>query len=328
MKNWKRVLLKVIIISGLLLAGAITALILIAIGSRIVGNATGSSGSSSGYGSAAPLMARSADYDYVEESAAFESESYLAADDYDSSAPDTAAEIEQKIIKTGTLSFEVEDVAETIQAITDITTAAGGFVQSSESWQTSATQLRGEITARVPSEKFESTVEDTKALALVVKSESVSGQDVTEQYTDLAARLENAQKQEEELRRLLERANTVDEILKVQKQLNSAREDVEVLQGRLNYLENQTSFSTITFDLREEASVEVPSKAFRPWTAVKEASRALLNLFQSVVIVGIWIVIVLGGLLIPVVIVIWILYRIARRIMQKMKAKQKNTTQK
>lgn len=320
MQNGRRILIKVLIIGGLVLAGAVTALVILGLLSRTLGSATGSSGlSATSYGSAAPMFARSADYAMEAE----EEYGPVAIDDYDSSAPDTAANVEQKVIKTGSLTLEVEEVSDTVQTITDMTTAAGGFVQSSETWKTSATQLRGEVTSRVPVDKFESVLEDAKALALEVRSETVTGQDVTEQYTDLSARLTNAQKQEEELRRLLERAENVEEVLKVQKQLNSAREDVEVLQGRLNYLENQTAYSTITFDLREEASVEVPTKAFRPGSTIKEASRALLALLQNIVTAGIWIVIVLGGLLLPLVLVIWLVVWALRKKIRTHKANKK-----
>lgn len=325
MNKKRRILIAVLLIVGFILAVGISALILLSVISRVINSSTGATSAGfEGYGSAEPktlvsgLMRDAAidDAYEMEESAVSQT-----ADDY-MSGPETAATVEQKIIKTASLTFVVDDVSDSVESITALTSEVGGFVQSSETWQSSSTQLRGEITVRVPADKFEQLLERSKELALVVSNESVSGQDVTEQYTDLAARLANAQKQEEELRRLLERAENVEEILKVQKQLNEAREEVEVLQGRMNYLENQTSLSTVTFVLREESSVELPTKAFRPLAAAKDAARALVTLAQGAVITLIWIVIVGGGILLPIIVLIWLLYRLVRHLYHKYHSKK------
>lgn len=315
MNNKKRTIAAVLLSVGLLLAVGIAALVLLYVLSRAV-SSTGSSTDLVSADYDAPEIVKGFDGTATRE-AVFEVESGAVQDDVYVSSADTAATVAQKIIKTASLIFVVENVSTAVESITSIATDAGGFVESSETWESSSTQLRGTVTVRVPADTFEMVLERSKELALVVSNESVSGQDVTEEYTDLAARLANAQKQEEELRRLLERAANVEEILKVQKQLHEAREEVEVLQGRINYLENQTSLSTVTFDLREEASVELPSKAFRPIAAIKDAARALVTLAQNAVIGIIWVVIVGGGILLPIILVVWIVYRLARKSYRK-----------
>src|SRR4029079_8297694 len=122
----------------------------------------------------------------------------------------------------------------------------------------------GSITVRVPAEEFENTLNAIKDFANVVRTQSTTGQDVTEQYTDLQAQLRNAQAQETEYLNILKRAQTVEEILSVQNYLGSIRSTIESLQGRIQYLENVTSYSTITVGLSEEPTVHVPTKAFRP----------------------------------------------------------------
>lgn len=232
-------------------------------------------------------------------------------------------ETEQRIIKTASLSVEVDNVEEVTEKITALTSENDGFVQSAENWKNGDSQLRGYITIRVPAEQFENTVSAIKNLSLAVENESISGTDVTEEYTDLEARLQNAQLQESELRRLLERAESVEDILAVQAELNAAREEVEVLQGRLNYLTNQTDYSTISVDLSEEASVIAPTTAFRPGSTIKEAGRALVLLFQYALQAIIWVAIVAGGILLPIILLTWLMVWAVRKKIDLQR--QKNT---
>jgi archaellum component FlaC len=229
----------------------------------------------------------------------------------------TAAEAEQRIIKTGYLSLVVNSVNDTVQRIEELTNEMNGFVQSSSVSERDDGTHDGSMTVRVPVDNMETAMEDIKTLANVVETERVTGQDVTEQYTDLEARLENARSQEERYRELLDQAEDVQDILSIEQQLNQIRNEIEHLEGRLQSLENRTSYSTININLSEEPKVQAPTKTFRPLTSVNEAVQALIEFGQQFVIGLIWVAIVGGGIAIPIALVGWVAYKIYKAIKQR-----------
>src|SRR3989338_1376718 len=234
----------------------------------------------------------------------------------DGSGGQTAAETEQKIIKNGSLRVIVTDVYRTIEEMTGLASRLGGFVQQADTSERADGTHTGYIPVRVPAAKFEEAMAAARDLALAVKDQSSSGQDVTERYTDLQAQLKNAQAQEATYLEILKMAKTVEDVLKVQQRLGDIRGQIESLQGRLKYLENLTSFSTITVSLEEEPKVTLPSKEFRPASAVKAAAQSLVEVFQSVAIALIWLGIVGGGVFLPLALLgllVWLVWRRFRR---------------
>jgi hypothetical protein len=236
---------------------------------------------------------------------------YDMISDYDDG--ETAAEVGQKIIKTGSLTIVVDLVTTSIEQITNYTTSIGGFVQNSYISEHENGTHSGTITIRIPSDQFETTLETVKGYATFVEYESISGSDVTEEYTDYLARLNNAQAEETAYLAVLDRAETVEDILAVQAALSNVREEIEVLEGRLQYLEDRTSMSTLTISLSEEATVTIPGKEFRPWTTVKEAARAFVGILQNIATGIIWIIIVGGGILLPLALIVWIIWLVKKK---------------
>lgn len=234
----------------------------------------------------------------------------------------TAAEVDQKIIKTGYLDITVEAVNEVVAKITALTTGKGGYTQDSSVSEREDGTKFGNITVRVPVAEFENTMVEIKKFAIVVDTESANGQDVTEEYTDLAARLKNAQAQEVIYLEILNKAETVEDILAVQSYLGNIREQIETLQGRIKYLENKTGYSTISVSLSEESTIRIPSKEFRPWSAIKEAAQSLVVLFQGLVITIIWLVILGGGLLLPIALVVWLIVKLIKKLAKNRRSKK------
>ncbi|MDP2624633.1 MAG: DUF4349 domain-containing protein, partial [Candidatus Peregrinibacteria bacterium] len=235
----------------------------------------------------------------------------LSYDEYEESG------VETKVIKTASLTMDVKDTAEVIDSVTSIAGAYDGFVQNSETWLQSDETTAGYITLRVDSEYFEEAMDDIKALATVIQSESISGQDVTEDYVDLQARLVNLQAEEEQYLNILDEAYTVEDLLSVSDYLAAVREDIEVIQGRLKYLENQTDYSTISIWVYEEASLLVPTSDWQPVVVAKQAFNRLVEVGQNLVNLSIQLVI-FG---IPLLIVIWIVRGISRAVVRNRKKK-------
>lgn len=217
----------------------------------------------------------------------------------------TAAEVDQKVIKTGYLDLQVGDVAESTSKIIAYTTGHGGFTQDSETNEREDGSHYGNITVRLPSDTFESAMDEIASYATLVQTRSSQGQDVTEQYADLEARLSNAEAQEQEYLKILQQATSVEDILNVQQYLGQVRQEIESYQGQIKYLSNQTSYSTISISLSEASSVHLPTKAFRPLDIIKDAVQGLGAIGQGVVEGVIYLVIIGGGILLPIGLIAW-----------------------
>jgi len=211
-------------------------------------------------------------------------------------------EVGARIIKTGALSMDVKNTNDALATVSELAGTYGGFLQSSNTWLNYNDTLAGSATLRVESIHFETAMEAIKQLATVVRSESVSGQDVTEEFIDIQARMETLKAEEAQYLEVLKKATTVEEILQVNDYLGNVRSEIESTEGRLQYLENKTSFSTITVDVTEEASVVAPTRDWKPVIVMKQAinqlvvaGQGLVNFLIWLVIFGVPAVVVLGG---------------------------------
>jgi hypothetical protein len=178
------------------------------------------------------------------------------------------------------------------------------------------------MTVRVPAEKFDQAMDGIRAVAVRVESESSSGQDVTEEYSDLSAQLRNLEATETELRELLatvrERTGKAEDILAVYRELTTIRGEIERVKGRMQYLERMTALATINVELiPDELQKPVVEEPWNPQVTLKEALRALVNAGRFLVDALIWLVVVVLPILIiialPVVALVLIIRAIGRR---------------
>jgi PKD repeat protein len=109
--------------------------------------------------------------------------------------------------------------------------------------------MMGNISIRVDAVYFNAAIQSLRAMAVEVERETTSGQDVTEEYIDLSARLNNLEASEAQLLNLMEQAGTVEEILEVQREVTKTREQIEQIKGRMQYLEQSSSTSLIQIQL-------------------------------------------------------------------------------
>ncbi len=262
------------------------------------------------------------DYGYAEYEMAMEAE---PARDMKSAVPTTYQSYSEEswddsssetlVIKTGSLTLDVKNTPDTMASLTAIADAYGGFVQDSSTWMQSDETTAGLVTLRVEVEYFEQALEDIKALATVVQSESISGQDVTTEYIDMQAELTNLQAEEQQYLEILERAYTVEDLLSVSDYLAAVRGDIEWIQGQLNYLENRTSFSTITVYVYEEASIIAPTDDWQPFVLIKESVNQLVAIVQGLVSLVIWFTIVW----VPVLAGFYLVFRLGRWVWRRVR---------
>ncbi|MDW7651166.1 MAG: DUF4349 domain-containing protein [Bacillota bacterium] len=159
------------------------------------------------------------------------------------------ANAEQKLIRTGEISLDVETLDAALDEINHIVRVTGGFfAHSSISGPEDA--RRAYLTLRLPADKFEDVMADISELGKLL-NENKGGEDVTLQYVDLEARIRNMERQEERLLEILDKAETVEDILRVEQELARVRGQLETMTAEFRYLRDRVDYATIHVSLRE-----------------------------------------------------------------------------
>lgn len=170
--------------------------------------------------------------------------------------------IERKIIKEGWMRIEVEDYTNDLQSIKKVISRYEGYI-SNEYESSSDYSLNNSLTIRVPSTLFDSLVENIASIAHKVTSKNITLKDVTEEFIDIEIRLKTKREVEDRYLDILKKASTIKDILLVEEQLRIIREEIESKEGRLKYLQNQLSFSTLNLDIYQDLSFQPGFRFFR-----------------------------------------------------------------
>lgn len=238
-------------------------------------------------------------------------------------APNTAADIQQKVIKTASLSITVNDVDKTVGQITNEAVLVSGFVQNSSVTENEKGQKYANIILRVPVTSFENIIGKIKSLAKLVEREDINGREVTQEYVDLQSNLTHNQAVESQYLELLKRAQKVEEIIAVRDKLDQVQAEIEQIKGRLRYLDNQTEMATIAVNISSEAKVTLPAEKWQPWVVIKEAAKNVivgLQNFVNFIIIFIFFLISL----IPYLILIYLIYRLVKWLIKKYSKPKQN----
>jgi len=163
----------------------------------------------------------------------------------------------RKLIKTASLSFEVENLKNTSTKIHNAIKKHKAYISSEQEFQ-SYDRNNVTIDIRVPSKNFEAFLSEVSSDVEYFESKEISALDVTEEYIDVEARIKTKKEVEQQFIALLEKAETINEIMEIQRHIGNVREEIESAEGRLKYLENSTSYSTIS--LTYYTLIESPSK--------------------------------------------------------------------
>ncbi|MCS6880326.1 MAG: DUF4349 domain-containing protein [Oscillochloridaceae bacterium] len=222
--------------------------------------------------------------------AAIESSSYHETAGSAPGAPDTAVQpgFPRLVIKTATLSIEVEDVAEAERRISARAQELGGYVVSLQTNGAEAGRM-AVITVRVPAQRFDEALSGVEGLARKVLSRTISGDDVTEEFVDLESQLRNLEATRDRLLELLGRASEVEDALQVNQALTEVQGQIEQIQGRMKYLQQSAAFSTITVEVRPvpPPPAIIEEDGWKPLHVAREALRGLITFGQELVNLGI-----------------------------------------
>ena len=118
------------------------------------------------------------------------------------------------------------------------------------------------MTVRVPSDRFSEALDEIRKTAARVVVETVKGQDVTEEFIDIEAQLKAKKALEEQFMSIMQRSNTVEDALNVQRQLAEVRGEIERIEGRMRFLQNQSSLSTIKIRVQTAKAFAASSSGF------------------------------------------------------------------
>ena len=157
---------------------------------------------------------------------------------------------DRMIVRTGDMAMVVDDVESSIDSIKQLAETYEGWVVSSSMWK-NGEALAGSISIRVLAEHFDSALKALRTMAVEVQYENTSSRDVTEEYVDLSASLENLEATEQQLQVIMDKAETVEDILDVQRELTRVRGEIEQTKARMQYLEQTSSTSIIHIQLEE-----------------------------------------------------------------------------
>ena len=222
----------------------------------------------------------------------------------------TLPQLQLLVIKTALVRMETSkgEYAKIRTDAVSIASSVGGYVESESSSKDDEGLTYASITLRVPSENFDEVMSQVSELGEVTSSE-VSTKDVSSEYVDLESRLKHLQAEEAFYLTLMGQAQTIEEMITIREHLSSIQLEKEQIQGRMNFLDQQISYSTVTLTV-EEVSPEEEEEGF--WASVKEAfksfARGLGNLAIGFFYALPYLVIILILLL-----VVWLIVRRYKR---------------
>jgi len=203
---------------------------------------------------------------------------------------DDIAVSDQKIIRNGNISIEVDDALKAKAAVDALLEKHRAYT-GNEQFDNTDYSSNYHIQIRVPAENLNALVADLESLDGLVTYKSITASDVTEEYVDLETRLINKRSYLEQYRQLLKNARTIEDILKVREQIRVLEEEIESVEGRLKYLKNQVALSTLDLTLIQKKDfVYRPDRRINFWERLKDAfSTGWYGFVQfGFVIVGLW----------------------------------------
>jgi len=156
--------------------------------------------------------------------------------------------IQPKIIRTGNLRFETPNLDESFAHVQKAIVKYKATVQNDESGKNYESVYRN-IAIRVPSASFDAFIAEISQGIKHFDRKEISAQDVTEEYIDVEARLKTKRVLEKRYFELLGKATKISEMLEIEKELSAIREEIEAKEGRLKYLKNQVSMSTVNLEM-------------------------------------------------------------------------------
>lgn len=212
-------------------------------------------------------------------------ESVTSTDAQEDMADPASPQIPQKIIKEASLRFETNDLEDTFNQIQTAVTLNKATIQNDSEGKDYNNVYRN-LTIRVPGQNFDAFINAISKGVSYFERKDISSQDVTEEYIDLTTRLNTKRKLEERYLQILQRATKISEVLEIEKQISTIREEIEAKQGQLKYLESRVSESTVTIEfykiIAQKEGIKT-SYGSKIWTAIQSGFFSLSEFLISII---------------------------------------------
>lgn len=211
--------------------------------------------------------------------------------------------LQRLVIKTADLQLQVANARDAEASLRALVGKLGGYVVKVETSGTDES-MASRVTFRVPAERFDEALSGAQGLAQKVLARTVGGDDVTEEFVDLESRLRNLEATRDRLLTFLEKADQVEDALKVNESLSQIQGEIEQARGRKQFLQQSAALSTITAYLTPEPITPlVAEESWQPINVARGALRGLISFGQglaSIVIVTlvwapVWLPLLLAG---------------------------------
>lgn len=260
-------------------------------------------------GAATPSMEQA----YYDQGIAGAPEEAVMERDEEASLNAVSAELPQArriVIKDASMTIVVDDPSGSMESIARLADEMGGFVVSANLYQmrteSGAEVPRASITIRVPAESLDEVLSRIRSESqLPPQSENISAEDVTREYTDLQSRLRNLEAAEAQLQEIMGSAVKTEDVLNVYNELVRVREEIEIIQGQIQYYEQSAALSAISVELLPNEAVQpLTIGSWQPVGVAKTAVQALINTLKVLADIAIWLVIYV----LPVLLVIFVIF--------------------
>ncbi|MEO6060652.1 MAG: DUF4349 domain-containing protein, partial [Thermoflexales bacterium] len=225
------------------------------------------------------------------------------------------------VIRTANLTLIVKDTLASLDEIGRMTTEFKGFIQSSNTTKF-AQGSQAIIIIKVPADKLDATLERARKMAIEVRNDQVTGQDVTAEFSDLSARIKNLEAAETQLRSILEKSTKTEDVLAVYRELTTIRGQIEQAKGRAQFLATSAAMSTVTFSLIPDVIAQpITAPGWRPEGEFKNAVEALIRILQGLGTLAIWLLVTVLPVLIILALPFVVLIAIVRALNRRRPAK-------
>ncbi len=243
---------------------------------------------------------------------------------FNTGAESSSAAGNHMIIKSGEIKLLVESTDTAIDRATQVVGDAGGYIISSRVWYQAYYDGKNykyaTITIGVPVQQFERTLSRLRGLAVQVLDETASGEDVTDQFVDLQSQLTNLEATRDRIKSFLDQATTVDEALRINQELSNIEAQIEQIKGQMNYLQDRSSYSTITINfepvLPEILPTITPSPepiTWKPGETFEKSKETVIGAYQGIIDLLIWFFVVFVPIMLPPAFLLWLLWRLFKR---------------
>jgi len=156
------------------------------------------------------------------------------------------------VIQTAVMDIEVKNYEQAQTQLEKTLKRYNGYIVESNKNGSSEESLSGRMIIRLPQEHFQAFLSNVEGVSKKVNQRTVKGTDVTEEYVDIESRLKSKRVLEQRLIDFLNKSQTVENSLRISSELSNVQSDIESMLGRMKYLKDQTSLSTVELSISEE----------------------------------------------------------------------------